>query len=113
MAKRYNNFRILNNSNEYYRFLRKRRDGLKNIQHYETPILYHPSVIDRANLETTVYIWSSGDHYYKLAHQFYGDSAYWWIIAWYNGKPTEVDVMPGDAITIPLDIERILEVLGV
>jgi len=113
MPKRYNNFRILNNSNEYYRFLRKRRGGLKNIQHYETPILYHPNILQRANLETTLHIWSSGDRYYKLANDFYGNPEYWWVIAWYNGRPTEVDCRPGDALTIPLDIERILEVLGV
>lgn len=113
MSKRYNNFRTLNNSNEYYRFLRQKRGGIKNIRHYETAILYHPSILDRANLDVTTHLWTAGDRYYKLANQFYGDPTYWWVIAWYNGRPTEVDVLAGDVITIPLNIERILEVLGV
>ena len=113
MSKRYDNFRILNNSSEYYSLLRKKRDNKKNIQHYETPILYHPSVLDRMNISTTGHIWGLGDRYYKLSNQYYGDPSYWWIIAWYNGRPTEADCLPGDALTIPLDLEQILAVLGV
>ena len=112
MPKRNDNFNILNNSSDYYEALRKSRDS-KNIQHYETPILYHPNILDRMNLETTGHIWSVGDRYYKLAHQYYGDPSYWWVIAWYNGRPTEADCLPGDALTIPLDLEEILDVLGV
>ena len=69
---RYNNYKILNNSSKYYQFLRKKRNGIKNIQQYETPVLYHPDMIDRASLNTTTHVWTVGDRYYKLADQFYG-----------------------------------------
>jgi hypothetical protein len=109
---RYNNYKILNNSSKYYQFLRKKRNGIKNIQQYETPVLYHPDMIDRASLNTTTHVWTVGDRYYKLADQFYGDPTLWWIIAWYNGRPTESDCLPGDLLTIPLDTESILATLG-
>lgn len=110
---RYNNYRILNNSSEYYRKLRQKRNNTKNIRQYETPILRHPTVGERASIESTQHIWSVGDRFYKLAHKFYGDPTLWWIIAWYNGFPTEVDVLPGDLLTIPINVEKVIETFGV
>lgn len=110
---RYSNFRILNNSSEYYRFLRRERNNIKNIRHYETPVLYHPNLLERANLVTTIHIWTIADRYYNLADKYYGDPSLWWIIAWYNGRPTESDCIPGDLLTIPLDAEAILSTLGI
>jgi nucleoid-associated protein YgaU len=109
---RYNNYKKLNNSSKYYRFLREKRDKSKNLVQYETPILYHPSVLERANLSTTTHIWAVGDRYYNLADQYYGNPSLWWIIAWYNGRPTEADAYPGDVLTIPLDADAILATLG-
>jgi len=48
-----------------------------------------------------------------MANQYYGDVRFWWIIAWYNGAPTEANLKVGDAIEIPLNIEDALRVLGV
>jgi len=110
---RYNRYKILNNNNKYYRFLRLERNDLANIRHYETPILYQPDVIDRANLNTTTHIWVVGDRYYNLADQYYGDPKLWWIIAWYNGRPTESDCFPGDLLTIPLQAAPVLALLGI
>ena len=110
---RYNRYKILNNNSKYYRFLRKERNDVENIRHYETPILYHPSTLDRATLNTTTHIWSVGDRYYTLADQYYGDPTLWWIIAWYNGRPAEVDCFPGDLLSIPLEAEAVLGLLGI
>ena len=86
---------------------------MKGITHYETPILYHPTLRDRIDISTTTHMWSVGDRYYNLAAQYYGDPQLWWVIAWYNGAPTEGDIFPGDLIEIPLDAEEILNLLGV
>ena len=51
---RYNNYKKLNNSSKYYRFLREKRDKSKNLVQYETPILYHPSVLERGLLVTGI-----------------------------------------------------------
>ena len=54
------------------------------------------------------HVWKTGDRYYKLSKQYYGDPTYWWLIAWYNQKPTEADIDLGDIIYIPLPFEKIL-----
>ena len=60
-----------------------------------------------------VLVWSEGDRYYKLAQHFYGDSAHWWIIAWFNKKPTEGHINFGDLIYVPLPLERVISYYGV
>jgi len=54
-----------------------------------------------------------GDRYFKLAHRFYGDSKLWWVIAWFNKKPTESHVDVGDLILIPTDLYQILNIFDV
>ena len=113
MPSRYNRTTIMDNNTEFYSFLRKKRGNLKNIRHQVTPIIKNPSIAERASLETAGHIWGYGDRFYSLAHKYYNNSEYWWIIAWYNGYPTEADVYPGDVLDIPLNLEQILMVLGV
>jgi|TARA_Y100000034_G_scaffold36664_1_gene45105 nucleoid-associated protein YgaU len=110
MSTRYGKYTILYNSNKYYAPIRR---GKKAIEHYETPSLYNPSVMDRTTLKTTPYIWKYGSRFYNLADQFYGDAKYWWVIAWYNGVPTEAHLKTGAVIYIPLNIEDAYRVLGV
>jgi len=102
----------MDNDTEYYKPLRIKR-GVKNIVQYVTPMLHNPTVAQRASLQTTAHIWVYGDRFYKLANQYYGDPGFWWVIAWYNGTPTEVDIFKGDVIEIPLGLEDVLNVLGV
>lgn len=113
MASRYIRIFNVDNNTEFYDFLRQKRGNLKNIRHQETPIMKNPTVAERASLSSTGYIWKYGDRYYSLAHKYYGKPEYWWVIAWYNGHPTEADIMPGDYIQIPLNLEQALMVLGV
>ena len=61
-----------------------------------------------SEITTNGYIWGVGDRYFKLAHRFYGDSKLWWVIAWFNKKPTESHVDVGDLILIPTDLDQIL-----
>ena len=94
----------------FYRFLMEKR-GVGQLPQQEIPRIHNPTVRERRALQTTNHIWKYGDRYYKLAHKYYGQPSYWWVIAWYNGRPTEADVRPGDVIAIPLDLERALETL--
>jgi hypothetical protein len=73
--------------------------------------LKNPTIADRSALKTVTHVWKYGDRYYKLADQYYNDVDYWWVIAWWNARPTEADVSPGDAISIPLNLEEALQVL--
>ena len=82
--------------------------GVKFIRQYGTGILSYPSAGQIARLQNLRVIWKTGDRYYKLAAEYYGDAGYWWVIAHFNQKPTEAHVSVGDLIYIPLPLEKIL-----
>jgi len=102
--------KIITNSSEYYAPLRKSR-GLKKVVQYDVPTLYNPGVADRRRVPTTRHLWKYGDRLYKLAHQYYGSPGYWWVIAWYNGYPTEAHIETGTTLWIPLNLESALNAL--
>ena len=72
----------------------------------------NPSVRQRAAVTTNKHIWKYGDRLYKLADQYYGDSRFWWVIAWWNGYGVEADIKTGAVLYIPIDIVIALKVLG-
>ena len=103
---------VIENDSEHYKELYERR-GLKRIAHYPTARLKHPTVSQRASINSVGHVWAYGDRFYKLADQYYGDVRYWWVIAWWNGQPTEVTIQTGDFLDIPLDIGAALDALWV
>ncbi len=109
---RYSGKDVILNNEEFYRSLFDSR-GVKNIKHFSTPKLKHVTKKQIASLNTIGHVWKTGDRYYKLAHDHYGDSRMWWVIAWFNKKPTEADVNYGDVIYIPHPLDRVLLYLGV
>ena len=109
---RYTNITVANNDSDFYSPLAQKR-GLKSIQHMQTVVLKNPEIFERINLATDTHVWKYGDRFYKLAHTYYNDSQLWWIIAWYNGYPTEANVKVGDVLDIPLNLEEIIKTLGV
>lgn len=108
---RYKSIQTMINSSDHYKKLKEKR-GLKDIVQYPVVPLHNPNLAQRLMIATEPHIWSTGDHFYKLAHQYYGDSRYWWVIAWYNGYPTEGDIKKGANIDIPLDLVDALTILG-
>ena len=87
------------------------RKKISLITQWTTPV---NNPISRDSSITEIeHIWKTGDRYYKLAHAHYGDSTKWWVIAWYNRKPTESDVSLGDVIYIPHPLDKVLSYLGV
>ena len=109
---RYKKMKKFVNDEEYYSYLREKRN-VNSVVHYETPILKNPTISDRMSLVTQQHIWKYGDRLYNLAHQYYGNVSYWWVIAWYNGVAMESEIFNGDLIDIPLDLRETLKVLGV
>ena len=112
MPTRYTYSRVLTNDSDYYKPLRAKRSVRKIIQQ-ATPSLRQPTYLQRTQMNTSKHIWKYGDRLYNLSNQFYGDPRYWWVIAWWNGYPTEVSVQTGDFLDIPLDIGAALNALGV
>ena len=110
MANRYDNEMATSNPSKKFKkaFLEKR--GRKRITQYETPTIYFPSHEAIRTLNSVSHIWKVGDRYFKLAHKYYEDSRYWWVIAWYNKKPTEAHLKTGDIIYIPTPLDRAIEI---
>ena len=101
---------MLNEKDAYKRYLKAR--GLKQISHYDTPKLRHPSSADMGNFSSIKHIWTMGDRFFKLAHKYYSDPELWWVVAFYNQKPTEFHVNMGEVIYIPTPLETVLFYMG-
>lgn len=109
---RYQHRSIAVNNNELYKASFKKR-GLKFIEQYRTARLSFPTEQQVATMNFEKHMWSMGDRFYKLAHQYYGDAGYWWVVAWFNKTPVEHLISAGDIIYIPLDLEEILDFLDI
>jgi mannose-6-phosphate isomerase-like protein (cupin superfamily) len=100
------------NDNELYKKAFKDR-GLKFIEQYRTAKLVYPTDEQIASMTFDDHLWTMGDRYYKLAYKYYGESEYWWVIAWFNKKPTEHLLSAGDLLYIPTNLEEILDYLDI
>ena len=86
--------------------------NIKQVLHYESPDIGYPTNAEMSSLTLSRHIWNTGDRFYKLAANAYGDSKYWWIIPWFNRRPLEADYKPGDAIAIPGPLGQLLSIYG-
>jgi nucleoid-associated protein YgaU len=108
MSSRYNNRKKLTNTKRFYQEYMNER-GIKKIRQYSTPKMKYPKPEAIANeIQRITHIWKSKDMYWKLAAKHYGDSHLWWVIAWFNKKPTESHCKLGDIIHIPMPLETVL-----
>jgi len=111
MANRYDKRSLFFNREELYKDLIKERNLNNGLRHYSTPMIEYPTVAQVSSLTRIKHIWRTGDRYYKLAIDNYGSAEYWWVIAFFNQKPTEADLKVGDVVEIPFPLERILGIL--
>jgi hypothetical protein len=107
---RYSGRRTRENKEEIYDDLLEER-GLKHIRHHETARLGHPTSEQRKQMTQSLHAWAVGDRFYKLAHEHYGDSQYWWVLAWWNLKPTDAHVKIGEVVRIPGPLSRVIAIL--
>ena len=61
---RYKYTPIINNTSEFYRFLREKREVHGNIIHYGTVRLHTPTVRERTTLKKDAHVWAYGDRFY-------------------------------------------------
>lgn len=87
--------------------------SVKFINQYATPNLKYPTLEQYSELTIQQHIWKLGDRYYKYADEYYNDPKLWWVIAWFNQKPTENHMAIGDMVYIPLPLDKILKFFGV
>lgn len=107
MSSRNENRVMLLNKHPLYKGMRERR-GVNHIRQFASPFLAKPKVSDIMDLDIQNHVWTLGDKYYKLAFEFYGDATYWWVIAWFNQRPTESHLNLGDIVAIPTPLEDVL-----
>ena len=112
MSTRYKNQEIFVNNREAYKRLLASGRGLKEIRQFDTPVFKYPSVEEMKNFQIINHIWATGDRFYKLAHEYYSDSTKWWVIAFFNQKPTEFHLELGDVVYIPTPLETVLFYIG-
>ena len=112
MGLRYAGRKIVRNADMLYREQFQKR-GIKSVVQYTTPTLRYPTEDQMREIKTIGHIWRTGDKYYKLAAQYYNNEDLWWVIAWFNKKPTEAHVTIGDVIHIPIPLETVLRYYGV
>jgi hypothetical protein len=111
---RYNKREVVTNISRDYAYsdiFRKR--GLVTPMQYTIAEFKQLTQGEIMDLEIEEKLWTLGEKYFKLAHEFYGDPTYWWIIAWFNERPLESDFLPGEVVEIPTPLELILESLNI
>tara|TARA_Y100000296_G_C5030354_1_gene184507 strand:+ start:133 stop:471 length:339 start_codon:yes stop_codon:yes gene_type:complete len=108
MASRYETKPIVYNATDQHRSVLEKKQK-PFINQYPTPTLKTLTVKQTKLLHVSNHMWILGDRFYKLAYEHYGDSEYWWIIAWFNQTPTEHHVGFGDIIRIPKPLDRVLQ----
>ena len=108
---RYDGRQIFRTSSDLYEGKLKDRN-LNHFRYFGTARFQEIDEEDLRDIDEIGHTWSLGDRYYKLAHKYYGDSELWWVIAWYNQKPTEAHLNIGDTLRIPTPLWRIRTILG-
>lgn len=106
-----NRLTLLNDSDQYREKFKER--GVNHIRHYGTKILRYPTVEEIRTLNINHHVWKQGDRLYKLSYKYYGDSTLWWIIAWFNKKPTDSHYSLGELVSIPQPVDFVITLLGV
>lgn len=109
---RYNSITpIVLNDDSYFSILKER--GINSINCVAINKLKYPTFEQQLQLNIQTHIWKTGDRFYKLSQKFYGSPAYWWVIPFFNLKPLEADFSSGDVVSIPLPLEKIINILKV
>ena len=66
-----------------------------------------PSILD--GVQTVDHRLSAGERLDTVAHRYYGDSDYWWVIALANRIQDPFRLTVGSILRIPLDVRSILD----
>ena len=95
---RYNRKRATNDS-ELYRNMFKDRGITEGITQYRLKVFGNSA--KSMQIRTTKHTWSMGDRLFKLSYEYYNTYEWWWVIALWNGKPTDAHYSYGDIVEIP------------
>lgn len=100
---------FLNDDLGYKKVFFKNRDITQTYQ-YATPEIGYPTDEEIQEMESIPLRWGSTDKLYNIADQYYGSPELWWVIAWFNQKPTEAHFRVGDIYYIPMPLATALSI---
>ena len=106
-----NRTKVRNRSLSFAKIFENR--DVRSVVHYATPNMRYPSIEEISNLITIAHKWKIGDRFWRLAATHYSDPELWWVIAWFNKKPTEAHTRFGEVIYVPLPLTKVLQYYGV
>lgn len=107
-GKRYQYRKIYKNDSENYENI-FRKKSVEFISQFDTAKFSYPTNEEYYTLNITKITWKIGDRLYKYAYEYYNDPTLWWIIAWFNKKPTENHFQIGDEVLIPQPLEKLFK----
>tara|TARA_B100000989_G_C19469172_1_gene439842 strand:+ start:755 stop:1108 length:354 start_codon:yes stop_codon:yes gene_type:complete len=76
--------------------------GADLVNHYDLIQFGDVSEVFLQSISKIRHVYTSSDKLSKLAHRYYGDPRLWWVIAWFNQKPTDFHCKIGDIIEVPV-----------
>jgi len=97
---------LINDHKLYKKFLKER--GIPRFRQLSKMRLNELSSSDLKNITVVDHIYKTGDSLSKISHKHYGDTRYWWVIAWFNNKPIDNLCQVGDVLHVPFPIEEAL-----
>mgnify|MGYP003116665320 FL=1 len=102
---------FINNNPEYRKKFFQNERGVSQIEQYNTPVFTYPSVdVMQGTLNIEPVRWGATTKLYNLADEYYGDVNLWWVIAWFNRKPTDGHYSIGDIVYIPMPADAAIDI---
>ena len=84
------------------------RTGYKEITHHGFIPFGDPLAESfRQDIQYVQHTYVMGDTLGKIAYKYYGDPRLWWVLAWFNVKPTDLHCKIGDVIKVPQPLEQV------
>ncbi len=100
---------FLNDNAEYKKVFFKDRDITQTYQ-YVSPEFGYPTESEFEEMESIPLRWGATDKLYNIADTYYGSPEMWWVIAWFNQKPTEAHFKVGDIYYVPMPLATALSI---
>jgi len=102
---------FINDNPEYRKEFFQNNRGVNQIEQYDTPVFSYPSSEEmQGSLSIEPVRWDAATKLYNLADEYYGDVNLWWVIAWFNRKPTDGHYKIGDIVYVPMPAEAAIDI---
>ena len=102
-----NSRNLINKDRIYEDFFKK--TGATSVEHLGLVFFGNPKDYQfLKEVKKIEHIYSVGDSLSKISYKHYGDARFWWLLAWFNSKPTDFHCEVGDIIEVPLPLEEVL-----